>query len=122
MVKGVMSTVVVTLLLFVGPNANGQRSNADRCISTQADQIFAALRPLTKTCSRVGPASARWYMNASIWNDFSHDEQQQLMDSVASRQAIHDARVTIHIYVHSTKVGEIGPGWTGDWKFRRKKN
>jgi hypothetical protein len=41
------------------------------------------------------------------------------MDSVASKQAIQDARVTIHIYAQSTDVGEIGPGWTGDWKFRR---
>lgn len=122
MFKAVICTVVATLLLWGGPNVSGQRSKSDRCITDQADQIFAALRPLTKSCSRVGPASARWYLNASIWNDFSHDEQQQLMDSVAARQAIQDARVTIHIYVHSTEVGEIGPGWTGDWKFRRNRD
>jgi len=44
------------------------------------------------------------------------------MDEVGSKQAIHDARVTIHIYVYSTDVGEIGPGWTGEWKFRRNRD
>jgi hypothetical protein len=61
-------------------------------------------------------------MDGSAWNGFSHDQQQQLMDQVAARAAIQAARVTIHVYVYSTDVGEIGPGWDGEWKFRRNRD
>lgn len=113
----------VMLLVAATASAEKTRQNAAaRCITAQADAVFEALRPLTKSCSRVGPASAQWKMDAGIWNGFSHDEQQQLMDEVASKEAIQSARVTIHLYVYSTEVGTIGPGWGGEWKFRRKKN
>ncbi|HEX3069200.1 MAG TPA: hypothetical protein VHX14_11550 [Thermoanaerobaculia bacterium] len=115
--------VVLAVAFMVSPGfAKGKKRQApsERCITADADQIFDALRPLTESCSRVGPASARWHMDGGAWNGFSHDQQQQLMDQVAARAAIQAARVTIHVYVYSTDVGEIGPGWGGEWKFRRK--
>ena len=122
--KKARSTRVIALVLGLCASSLAygkakKRQPAERCITAEADAIFSALRPLTKSCSRVGPASARWHMAADVWNSFSHDQQQQLMDQVASREAIHAAHVTIHIYVYSTDVGEIGPGWTGSWRFRR---
>jgi hypothetical protein len=123
MKKIVVAAIAIALL--VSPVANAKkkttkkRQGAERCITAEADAVFDALRPLTKSCSRVGPASARWYVTGSVWNGLTHDQQYQLMNQVASRQAIQDARVTIHLYVYSTDVGEIGPGWTGEWKFRR---
>jgi hypothetical protein len=117
------AAVIVAVALFVSPVANAKAKKsqaAERCITAEAEAIFEALRLLTKSCNRVGPASARWSVSGSAWNGFTHDQQQQIMDVVASKQAIHDARVTIHIYVYSTDVGEIGPRWSGEWKFRRK--
>jgi hypothetical protein len=113
-----MTTGVLLLaaMIFFSPIANADEKK--RCITSAADAIFEALRPLSNSCSRIGPASARWTMNASAWNRLSRDEQQQLMDQVASKAAIQNARVTIHVYAASTKVGTIGPG-RGGWKFRR---
>lgn len=114
--------LALTLLLAPIADAKTKKKNKSAkksCITAEADALFEALRPLTKSCARVGALSAHWYMHGSAWNSFSHDEQQQLMDEVASKQAIQDADVTIHVYVSSTDVGKIGPGWSGQWKFRR---
>lgn len=49
----------------------------------------------------------------------SRDQQQQVLDELASKQIVRDIGATLHIYVRRTEVGTIGPGWSGDWKFRR---
>ena len=112
------TSVLVAIFLLLPLIASAK----DVCITSSADSLFEALRPLTKSCKRVGPVSARWYLNATLWNSLSYDQQQQLMDEAASKAVIQSARVAIHIYVLSTEVGEIGPGWSGEWKFRRKKH
>jgi hypothetical protein len=58
-------------------------------------------------------------LNPPAWNGMSYDQQQQLMDVLASKEIVQSNRTTLHLYVYETKVGTIGPGWSGDWKFRR---
>lgn len=44
------------------------------------------------------------------------------MDELASKQIVRDIGATIHFRVRSTEVGTIGPGWSGEYKFRRRSN
>jgi len=88
-------------------------------VSNDFAGLVKTLSPLTEGFDRSGPASIRLHINGRLWNSMSHDQQQQLLDSVAVRQVVHDTHCTIHVIVYSTDVGTIGPGWTGEWKFRR---
>ncbi len=113
------TTVVILAVALLFSSIANVKAKEGRCITAEADSLFASLRPLTESCNRVGPASARWYLDGSLWNQLSHDQQQQLMDRTAATRAIQAGQVNIHLFVYSTEVGEIGPGWANDWKFRR---
>ncbi len=51
-------------------------------------RIVDVMSPLFLRYQIVGPVSARIYMSGRLWNGHSHDEQQQLMDELASKEEV----------------------------------
>lgn len=87
--------------------------------SSHMNQLVAQLAPLFISWEEVGPASVHVQLSPGAWNALSRDQQRQLMDDLATKQIVRDIGATIHFRVRSTSVGTIGPGWSGEYKFRR---
>ena len=100
----------------------GKRRTATAAPAQRDDwpSLVRAIAPLIESYEVVGPASMRVQLNAQLWNGLTHDQQQQIADVLASKQAVQSMRKTLHLYVYRTEVGAIGPGWSGDWRFRRE--
>ena len=126
--------LAVIILIVVMAASDGRRSEPSSTVAAAApaapqlgsgnrhahlQRLVAGLAPLFTRYEEVGPASVNLYLDVSGWNDMTHDQQQQLMDELASKQIVRDIGATLHLYVNSTEVGTIGPGWTGEWAFRR---
>lgn len=87
--------------------------------SANLDAIVAQLSPLFTGYEVVGPVSVRMNLEPEVWRRLDRDQQQQLGDMLASKDIVQSMKTTLHLYVHETEVGAIGPGWGGQWKFRR---
>lgn len=131
LVGGVVVAVVILIAIMACPNKQTpapspiadtpapaqQLGSGDR--HAHLRRLISGLAPLIERYEEVGPASVNLYVDATGWNSMSPDQQQQLMDELASKQITRDIGATLHIYVRQTEVGAIGPGWAGEWKFRR---
>jgi hypothetical protein len=125
-------TVVLLIVALAGAGSleaatkKKSRSSKKKTTSTAPAQrddwpsLARAVSPLIESYAVVGPASMRVQLNADIWNSLSRDQQQQIADVLASKQAVQSMRKTLHLYVYETEVGSIGPSWSGDWRFRRE--
>jgi hypothetical protein len=97
-----------------------QLGSGDRHIHLR--NLITGLAPLFIGYDEVGPASVNLRIDPSVWSALTRDEQLQLMDDLASKQIVRDVGATLHLFVNSTEIGTIGPGWTGEWAFRRGEN
>ena len=102
------------------PAASRQLGSGDRHAHLRT--LLSGSAPLFSRYNEVGPASVNLYLEPSVWNGLTYDQQQQLMDELASKQIVRDIGATLHLYVSSTEVGTIGPGWTGEWAFRGRQH
>src|SRR5260370_6438717 len=67
-------------------------------------RIVDVMSPLFLRYQIVGPVSARIYMSGRLWNGLSHDEQQQLMDELASKEEVQSLKNSLHLVVGHTEV------------------
>ena len=83
------------------------------------DKIISQMSPFFDSYQLEDGPAVRIQVNASAWTTMSHDQQQFLLDTLATKAIVQEMKSVLFLYVFETKVGEIGPGWGGEWKFRR---
>jgi hypothetical protein len=82
------------------------------------DKIISQMSPFFDSY-RIEDPIVQMQINASAWTTMSRDQQQFLLDTLATKAIVQEMNNILYLYVLETKVGEIGPGWGGEWKFRR---
>src|SRR5436309_915111 len=94
------STLLLSGAMLEAKPKKKQRS-AQRTEAVRDDWagLVRAVYPLIATYRDVGPASMHVQLDGRVWNSLTYDQQQQICDVIASKQAVQSMHKTLHLFV-----------------------